>query len=46
MLFDCNPNHTIETMSYCSVGTVPKEKFIELVTVFPDIKIAFKDQVI
>lgn len=43
MLFDCNPLHTIETMSYCTVGTIPKDKFIELITVFPDIKIAFKD---
>ena len=46
VLFDCDPLYTIETMSYCTVGVIPVEKFQELISAYPDIKKAFKDQVI
>ena len=46
VLFDCNPLYTVETMSYCTVGEIENSKFIELITAYPDIKKAFKDQVI
>lgn len=46
VLFDTNPVYTIETQSYCSVGVVANTKFWELITAYPDLKKAFKDQVI
>lgn len=46
VLFDCNPLYTIETMSYCTVGHVPRESFSEFVTVFPEVKVALRDQVL
>ena len=46
VLFDCNPLYTIETLSYCNIGHVTREKFIELAATFPDLRTSFRDQVL
>ena len=46
VLFDCNPLYTIETMSFCNIGHVSRSHFKDIASDFPDLKIAFQDQVL
>jgi CRP-like cAMP-binding protein len=46
VLFDSDPAYSIECQSYCTIGVISREKFIEVTTSFPDIRQTMIDQVL
>ena len=38
VLFDSDPMYTIEAMSYCTIGIVSQESFLNVLQKFPEFK--------
>ena len=46
VIFDCNPFVSVESKSYCTIATIPKYDFKELLCFFPCIKQPIIDSII
>jgi len=46
VIFDCSPIYHIESVSYCTIGCISKENFIEFLDSYPIMKKAMTDRII